>query len=68
MGLAKQRPPIVELKASATLVRVRQYPMSQEDWQGITPHIQRLIEGWGLEKVPVPMEHSPASHKEAWGN
>ena len=69
MGLAKQRPPIiVELKASATPVRVQQYPMSQEARQGITPHIQCLSRRWGLEKVPVPMEHSPASRKEAWGN
>ena len=41
MGLAKQRPPIiVELKASASPVRVRHYPMSEEARQGITPHIQ----------------------------
>ena len=40
MGLAKQRHPVViELKAKAVPVRVRQYPMSQEAWQGITPHI-----------------------------
>ena len=41
VGLAKQRPPIVvELKANATSVRVKQYPMSQEARQGIMPHIQ----------------------------
>ena len=40
VGLAKQRPPIiVELKANATPVKVKQYPMSQEARQGITPHI-----------------------------
>ena len=40
MGLAKQRYPVViELKAEVTSVRVRQYPMSQEARQGITPHI-----------------------------
>ena len=40
MGLAKQRHPVViELKAGATPVRVRQYPMSQEARRGITPHI-----------------------------
>ena len=40
MGLAKQRHPVViELKARATPVKVRQYPMSQEAWRGITPHI-----------------------------
>ena len=44
VGLAKQRPPIVvELKASATPVRVKQYPMSQEARQGIMPHIQYLL-------------------------
>ena len=55
MGLAKQRPPIiVELKASATPVRVWQYPMSQEAWQGITPHIQRLIDPAALRKCRSP--------------
>ena len=40
MGLAKQRHPvIIELKAEAIPVRVRQYPMSQEARRGITPHI-----------------------------
>ena len=40
MGLAKLRHPVViKLKAKATPVRVRQYPMSQEAWRGITPHI-----------------------------
>ena len=40
MVLAKQRHPVViGLKAGATPVRVRQYPMSQEAQQGITPHI-----------------------------
>ncbi|KAB0353666.1 hypothetical protein FD755_023635 [Muntiacus reevesi] len=44
MGLAKQRHPVViELKAKATPVRVRQYPMSQEARRGITPHIRRRI-------------------------
>ena len=40
MGLAKQRHLVViELKAKAIPVRVRQYPMSQEARWGITPHI-----------------------------
>ena len=69
MGLAKQRPPIiVKLKASASPVRVRQYPMSQEAQQKnyssyTTPHRR-----WGPEKVPVPMEHSPVACEKAWGN
>ena len=55
MGLAKQRPPIiVELKASASPVRVRQYPMSQEAQQGITPHIQRLIDAGVLKRCRSP--------------
>ena len=40
MGLAKQRHLVViELKAEAIPVRVKQYPMSQEARRGITPHI-----------------------------
>ena len=55
MGLAKQRPPIiVELKASATPVRVWQYPMSQEARQGITPHVQSLIDAGVLRKCRSP--------------
>ena len=45
MGLAKQRHPVViELKAGATPVKVRQYPMSQEAQQEITPHIRHLMD------------------------
>ena len=55
VGLAKQRPPIVvELKPSATPVRVKQYPMSQEAWQGIMPHIQRLLKAGILKKCRSP--------------
>ena len=51
VGLAKQRPPVVaELKANATPVRVKQYPMSQEAQQGIMPHIQRLLKAGILKK------------------
>ncbi|XP_052518747.1 histone-lysine N-methyltransferase PRDM7-like [Budorcas taxicolor] len=47
VGLAKQRPPIiVELKANATPVKIKQYPMSQEAQQRITPHIQHLLKGF----------------------
>lgn len=43
MGLAKQRPPIIiELKATAEPIAIRQYPMSQEALKGIQPHILRL--------------------------
>ena len=68
MGLAKQRPPIiVELKASATLVRVRQYPMSQEARQGITPHIQHLIDAGVLRKCWSPWNTPLLSVKKLGG-
>ena len=55
VGPAKQRPPIiVELKANATLVKVKQYPMSQEAQQGITPHKQRLLKVGILKKCWCP--------------
>ena len=55
VGLVKQRPPIiVELKANATAVKIKQYPMSQEAQQGITPHIQRLLKVGILKKCQSP--------------
>ena len=43
MGLAKQVPPVmVELKAGAIPISVKQYPMNREAKEGIRPHIQRL--------------------------
>ncbi|KAB0352840.1 hypothetical protein FD754_017697 [Muntiacus muntjak] len=55
MGLAKQRHPVViELKAEATPVRVRQYPMSQEARRGITPHIRRLMDAGILKRCQSP--------------
>lgn len=45
MGLAYQQTPIViSLKASATPVSIRQYPMSYEAREGIRPHIRRLLD------------------------
>lgn len=45
MGLATQQPPLmIPLEASATPVSIRQYPMSQEAYQGIKPHIKRLLD------------------------
>ncbi|KAM4878018.1 uncharacterized protein RHO17_007356 [Thomomys bottae] len=45
MGLAKQQAPLViMLKADATPVSIKQYPMSQEAKVGIRPHIQRLLD------------------------
>ena len=38
MRLAKQQPPLmISLKATATPVSIKQYPMSQEAYQGIRP-------------------------------
>ena len=55
MGLAKQRHLVViELKAEAIPVRVRQYPMSQEAQRGITPHIQRLMDAGILKQGQSP--------------
>ena len=55
MGLAKQRyPVIIELKAEATPVRVRQYPMSQEGRWGITPHIRQLMDAGILKQCQSP--------------
>nr|XP_036882548.1 uncharacterized protein LOC118973965 [Manis javanica] len=55
MGLAVNQPPVViELKASALPVTVRQYPMSKEARDGIRPHIQRLIEQGILVKCKSP--------------
>ncbi|KAB0338697.1 hypothetical protein FD755_025177 [Muntiacus reevesi] len=55
MGLAKQRHPVViELKAEATPVRVKQYPMSQEARRGITPHIRRLMDAGDLKRCQSP--------------
>ena len=55
MGLAKQRHLVViELKAEAIPVRVRQYPMSQEARRGITPHIRRLMDAGILKWCQSP--------------
>ena len=53
--LAKQRPPIiVELKAHATPVKIKQYPMSQEAQQGIMLHIQCLLKVGIFKKCQSP--------------
>lgn len=40
MGMARQVPPVVvDLKANASPISVRQYPMSREAREGIRPHI-----------------------------
>ena len=72
MGLAKQRHPvIIELKAKAIPVRVRQYPMSQEAWRGITPHIRCLMDAkWCQvisQVVPIPLEYPLTAGEEARG-
>lgn len=69
VGLAKQRPPIVvELKPSATPVRVKQYPMSQEAWQGIMPHIQHLLKAGILNKCGSPWNTPLLPVKKPRGN
>ena len=55
MGLAKQRHLLViELKAEASPVRVRQYPMSQEAQRGIIPHIRQLMDVEILKRCQSP--------------
>ncbi|XP_058515914.1 uncharacterized protein LOC131479421, partial [Ochotona princeps] len=45
VGLAINQPPLViNLKPTASPVAIRQYPMSREAFQGIRPHIQRLLQ------------------------
>ncbi|XP_036047247.1 uncharacterized protein LOC118586205 [Onychomys torridus] len=45
MGLAVNQPlMIIGLKPLATLVMIRQYPLSREAKKGIRPHIQRLLQ------------------------
>lgn len=45
MGLAiHQLPLIIELKATTTPISIKQYPMSNEAYQGIRPHIKRLLD------------------------
>lgn len=67
-GLAiYQAPIIVELKASALLVRVKQYPMSREARRGIAIHIKRLRDSgilipckspWNTLLLPVQKPNS----------
>jgi hypothetical protein len=54
IGLAKQVPPVVvELKADASPVSVKQYLMSREANEGIRPHIQRLLQ----QGILVPCQY-----------
>lgn len=63
MGLATQQSPIiVVLKPSVTPISVKQYPMSEEAYKGIRPHIQRLLKldilkpcrsAWNTPLLPV---------------
>ncbi|KAL0624163.1 Gag-Pol polyprotein [Plecturocebus cupreus] len=62
-GLAKHHPPVVvELLATALPVQVKQYPMSQQAREGISPHIQWLLQAnilipcqsaWNFPFLPV---------------
>ena len=67
MGLARQVPPVViELKADASPVLVRQYSMSKEAKEGIRPHIQRHIGTRASSALPIPLEHSSPACAKAW--
>lgn len=53
MGLAIQQAPLViPLKATATPISIKQYPMSHEAYQGIRPHIRRLLD----QGISVPCQ------------
>lgn len=55
MGMARQVPPVVvDLKANASPISVRQYPMSREAREGIRPHIRRLIKQGILRPCQSP--------------
>ncbi|XP_078303750.1 uncharacterized protein LOC144616462 [Panthera onca] len=72
MRLAKHRPALfIELKPGADPVRVRQYPMSMEARNGITPHIRRLLDlgilrpchsAWNTPLLPVRKPNSADYH------
>ena len=63
IGLAKHLPPVVvELKATAQPIRVRQYPIPEDARRGIAPHIHRLLaagilkpchSAWNTPLLPV---------------
>lgn len=63
-GLAiRQAPLVIQLAATATPIRVRQYPISQQAREGIAKHINRLREAgilmpchspWNTPLLPVP--------------
>ena len=60
-------PIIVELKADATPIRVKQYPMSHEAQRGIAPHIQWLLKA-GILRRSIPIEYTPTTGAKARGN
>jgi hypothetical protein len=76
VGLAEhQAPVIVEIKASAQPIRVRQYPMSSEAWRGIAPHINRLLEAgklrpcrsaWNTPLLPSHVWYTTLDLKDAF--
>ncbi|KAL6038581.1 hypothetical protein STEG23_023240, partial [Scotinomys teguina] len=55
LGLAHDQPPlVVPLKASATPVSIKQYPMSREAYEGIKPSIRRLLDQGVLRPCQSP--------------
>ncbi|KAL6083104.1 hypothetical protein STEG23_004262, partial [Scotinomys teguina] len=55
LGLVHDQPPLViPLKASATPVSIKQYPMSREAYEGIKPPIRRLLDQGVLRPCQSP--------------
>lgn len=66
-GLAIQQALLViQLAATATPVRVRQYPISQQAREGIAKHINRLREAGILMPCHSAMPYSLASCPKTW--
>lgn len=66
-GTAHRVPVVIELKAGACPIQLRQYPMNDRARRGITPHIERLLkEGildpchspWNTPLLPVKKPNS----------
>jgi hypothetical protein len=68
IGLAKQQAPLViPLRATATPISVKQYPMSHEAYQGIRPHIKRLLNHGILVPCQSPWNISSQSRNQGRG-
>ena len=55
IGMAHcQAPILIQLKATATPISIRQYPMPHEAYQGIKPHIRRMLDQGILKPCQSP--------------